>query len=128
LRQAGVEVAVVTAGQDGESVSARMRRLGINAFYEGDVSKSFALKDLRERYNLEWHEMGYLGDDWVDIIPLKLVGLPMAVANARPEAKALARYVTSASGGQGAVREVADWLLTLRGQYDDILTRWNTTT
>lgn len=126
LRQAGIEVAVITAGLDGPCVTKRMERLGITAFYEGNMNKQAALTELRERFGLEWHEMAFLGDDWVDLIPLALVGLPMAVANARPEVKDAARFVTRTPGGQGAVREVADWLLSVRNQKEAILALWST--
>ena len=126
LKQAGLKVAVVTAGQDGPCVESRMRRLKVDAFYEGDVSKRAALEDLRARFDLAWEEMAYLGDDWVDLIPLGLVGLPMAVRNARREVKACARYVTAACGGDGAVREAAEWLLACQGRLEAVLAEWAT--
>jgi hypothetical protein len=49
------------------------------------------------------------------------VGLPVAVANARPQVKARSVYVTRSTGGSGAVREVAEWLLELRGQTEAVL-------
>ena len=126
LKQAGLKVAVITAGCDGPCVESRMQRLKVDAFYEGDVSKQAALNDLRARFNLAWEEIAYLGDDWVDIIPLSLVGLPMAVRNARQEVKARAHYVTAACGGDGAVREVAEWLLACQGNLEAVFTGWVT--
>ena len=126
LKQAGIKVAVVTAGQDGPCVESRMRRLKVDAFYEGNVSKQAALNDLRARFDLAWEEMAYLGDDWVDLIPLALVGLPMAVCNAREEVKARAHYVTAACGGNGAVREAAEWLLACQGNLGTVLASWAT--
>lgn len=126
LKQAGFMVAVVTAGQDGPCVASRMQRLKVDAFYEGNVSKQFALQDLHDRFGLEWSEMAYLGDDWVDLIPLGMVGLPMAVRNARREVKARALYVTRSGGGEGAVREVAEWLLTCQGRFEAVLSLWAT--
>jgi 3-deoxy-D-manno-octulosonate 8-phosphate phosphatase (KDO 8-P phosphatase) len=55
---------------------------------------------------------------------LRRVGLPIAVANAVAEVKAVASYVTRASGGHGAVREVAEALLKARGMWPDILQRY----
>lgn len=126
LRQAGIEIAVITAGQDGPCVANRMKRLGIEAFYEGSLNKQVALTDIKTRFSVSWEQMAYLGDDWVDLIPLALVGLPMAVANARPEVKDAARFVTRTPGGQGAVREVADWLLACRNQHKALLALWAT--
>ena len=126
LKQAGLKVAVITAGLDGPCVESRMQRLRVDAFYEGDVSKQAALADLRARFDLAWEEMAYLGDDWVDLIPLGLVGLPMAVRNARQEVKARAHYVTAACGGDGAVREAAEWLLACQGRLETVLAKWMT--
>jgi 3-deoxy-D-manno-octulosonate 8-phosphate phosphatase (KDO 8-P phosphatase) len=124
LKQAGIKVAAVTAGRDGPCVASRMRRRQMDAVYGGDVSKLAALEDLRARFDLAWEEIAYLGDDWVDLIPLGLVGLPMAVRNARQEVKARAHYVTAACGGDGAVREVAEWLLACQGNLEAVLAKW----
>ena len=59
--------------------------------------------------------MAYLGDDFIDLDPLEVVGMPMAVANARPEVLRAARHVTALKGGEGAVREAVEWLLHARG-------------
>ena len=55
---------------------------------------------------------------------MKVVGLPISVSNARPEAKAHSVYVTEAAGGHGAVRELAEWLLELRGEKDAIFANY----
>jgi YrbI family 3-deoxy-D-manno-octulosonate 8-phosphate phosphatase len=62
--------------------------------------------------------MAFVGDDLADLPVLQRVGLPIAVANAREEIKRVARYVTEAPGGHGAVREVIDQLLHARGEWD----------
>jgi hypothetical protein len=95
-----------------------MRRLQVDAFYQGDVSKQAAMEDIHRRFGVDWREMAYVGDDRVDLVPMGMVGLPVAVANAREEVKARALYVTKAPGGEGAVREVVEWLLACRGQPD----------
>ena len=51
-------------------------------------------------------EVAYIGDDFTDVVVMRRVGLAMATANARPEVKRAAHYVTSAPGGEGAVREI----------------------
>ena len=65
-----------------------------------------------------------MGDDLADLPVLRQVALPIAVANAVAEVKAAAKVVTTASGGQGAVREVAELLLRARGEWQDILKRY----
>lgn len=126
LHQVGLKVAVVTAGEDGPCVTERIRRLKVDALYEGNVTKQAALEDLRRRFGVDWKEMAYMGDDWVDLVPLSLVGLPISVPNGRPEVRARALYITHVPGGSGAVREVAEWLLRCRGEYEAVLKAWST--
>jgi 3-deoxy-D-manno-octulosonate 8-phosphate phosphatase (KDO 8-P phosphatase) len=65
-----------------------------------------------------------VGDDLADVPVLRKVGVPIAVANAIDEVKALATYVTKAEGGKGAVREAVKWLLTQRGEWDAAMDRY----
>jgi 3-deoxy-D-manno-octulosonate 8-phosphate phosphatase (KDO 8-P phosphatase) len=71
--------------------------------------------------------MAYIGDDWVDAAPMSLVGLPMAVANARPEIQRMAAWTSSAYGGQGAVREALEFILTAQGKLDAMWRTWSET-
>lgn len=123
-QQAGICVAVIT-GLDSPAVAARVRDLGITDYYAGYLDKRACLEELRERYNLQWEQMAYLGDDWVDLSVMDMVGLPLAVANAQPEVKNIASYVTTAKGGQGAVREIIRHLLMAQGKYDAVLAAWS---
>jgi 3-deoxy-D-manno-octulosonate 8-phosphate phosphatase (KDO 8-P phosphatase) len=70
--------------------------------------------------------VAFVGDDLADLPVLRRVGLPIAVANAVADVKAVAAYVTRASGGHGAVREVIELLLRARGEWPDILERYFT--
>ncbi len=70
------------------------------------------------RLGIGWEEVAFVGDDLADIPVLRRVGLPIAVANAVPEVKALAAYTTVARGGEGAVREVIEQLFKAQGRWD----------
>lgn len=70
-----------------------------------------------ERKGLGWHEVAFVGDDIADIPLLRRVGLPIAVANAHASVFPHAKHVTRRNGGDGAVREVIDWIATLSGAY-----------
>jgi 3-deoxy-D-manno-octulosonate 8-phosphate phosphatase (KDO 8-P phosphatase) len=65
-----------------------------------------------------------VGDDLADLQVMRRVGLPIAVANAVAEIKAVARFVTRAPGGHGAVREAVEALLKARGVWSELLERY----
>ena len=120
---AGLEVAVIT-GLKSVSARARMDNLGVRHYVEGREDKLGPLDEIRRACGLEWRELAYVGDDWVDLAPLAEVGFPVAVVNAQPEVLAAALYVTELAGGRGAVREVIRFILTAQGRLDKALARW----
>ena len=123
-QQAGIDVAVIT-GLVSRAVELRVKDLGITDYFAGYLDKRACLEEIRRRHDLKWEQMAYLGDDWVDLSVMDMVGLPLAVANAQPEVKGIASYVTMAKGGQGAVREVIRHLLMAQGKYETILSAWS---
>lgn len=123
-QKAGIRVAVIT-GLESAAVEARVRDLGITDYFAGFLDKRACLEELKARHELQWEEMAYLGDDWVDLSVMDMVGLPLAVANAQPEVKNIASYVTTAKGGQGAVREIIRHLLMAQGKYEAVLAAWS---
>ena len=121
---AGIEIAVIT-GLDSPAVANRVRDLGITRYYAGFMDKRGCLEEIRGSLNAAWDEVAYLGDDWVDLSVMDMVGLPMAVFNAQPEVKAVAKFITTAHGGQGAVREVIRHLLMAQGKFEALLDAWS---
>jgi 3-deoxy-D-manno-octulosonate 8-phosphate phosphatase (KDO 8-P phosphatase) len=123
LRKRGVRVAVIT-GQDEPAVAARMRALRIEDYYPGCRDKTTRMAELMEKYGVGPEESAFVGDDWIDLPVFGMVALPIAVANAQPEVKAAARYVTEVGGGHGAVREVTRLLLHCRGELESLAALW----
>lgn len=121
--EAGLETAVITGRR---SIPARRRaeQLGVGDIRQGFFWKGEALDLLVQERRIRECEIAYLGDDILDIPVLERVGVPIAVANARPEVKAVAVYVTRAAGGDGALREAVEWLLELRGQKEKVIERF----
>ncbi|MGE0791458.1 MAG: HAD hydrolase family protein [Sandaracinaceae bacterium] len=114
LKDAGVMVEVVST-ETNPVVAARCAKLGV-ACHQA-VGDKGALIDamLRER-GLSPASVAFVGNDVNDLGALERVGLPIAVADAVPSVKGVARFVTSARGGHGAVREIADAILAHRAE------------
>lgn len=117
LLQAGIGVSVIT-GADSKSTASRLRTLGVTEHYRGQKNKSIAFDEILERSGVTKEHIAYMGDDWIDIQVMQMVALPIAVANAQPEVKAVAKLVTESAGGSGAIREVARFLLVMQGKLD----------
>lgn len=83
-----------------------------------------ALAALLTARGLDWTEVAFVGDDLADLSVMERVGLPIAVANATDEIKAVAKWTTMRSGGQGAVREVIEALLKARGEWATVVARY----
>ncbi len=122
----GFEVAVITkrksraAGGEG-ALAHRCRELGIKHLIQGASDKAAALGAVSEATGIEPSHMAYIGDDWPDLPAMRLVGLPIAVADATDEVKARAEFVTTQRGGQGAVREAIEAIIKAKGGYADAM-------
>ena len=110
---AGIGIGIIT-GRNDPCVLARMSQLGVTEFHAGFEAKLPKLESIRRKYGLKPEEMAYMGDDWIDLAPMRSVGMPIAVANAVAQVKKEARYITAARGGEGAVREAIEFLLNAR--------------
>lgn len=110
----GIEVAIVSAGTSG-SIPHRAKTLGIRRALSGVSDKLAAVKKLCRDLGCTLADAAHVGDDLNDVALLKAVGLPFSVADAAPEARAAARYVTRRRGGDGAVREICDLLAAASG-------------
>lgn len=112
-RQAGLVVGLVS-GRDVPQVRARAAELQLEEVHLGVRDKKSVLLEISARRNIPLEAISFIGDDLVDVPPMELCGLPCAVADAVPAARAAAAFVTEARGGYGAVREVVDLILASR--------------
>lgn len=112
LRAAGVPVMILSVELN-PVVAARAAKLGVEVAHGVSDKAARLLAWLAER-GLDPARVAYVGNDLRDIPCLELVGWPVAVADARPEVRAVARVVLTNAGGAGAVREVADLILAAR--------------
>ncbi|GIW72068.1 MAG: 3-deoxy-D-manno-octulosonate 8-phosphate phosphatase [Planctomycetota bacterium] len=120
LRRAGIETAILS-GRYARSVEHRAAELGIAEVHQGAKDKLAVFEQMRRRLGLEPQHCAYLGDDVLDVPLLRHVGLGVAPASARAEARAAAALVLATPGGRGALRELADRLLAAQGKLAPLL-------
>ncbi|MGP7818043.1 KdsC family phosphatase [Niallia sp. 01092] len=118
--QAGIKTAIIT-GRKSKAVLKRAEELKIDFVYEGIMDKLTILYEIIDQIGIDLEEVCYIGDDLNDIPILKTVGFPCAPQNAIDFVKKQAKLVTKASGGNGAVREMIDFLLKQQYSEEDLL-------
>ncbi len=120
LQKAGITPAVIT-GRDSVVLRTRLQALGIVHCHFGTEDKQPAAEVTLKELGLDWGAAAFMGDDWPDLPVMRRVAFSCAPANAHVEVKAVSTYVTQASGGGGAVRELCDLLLVASGRYATLL-------
>jgi 3-deoxy-D-manno-octulosonate 8-phosphate phosphatase (KDO 8-P phosphatase) len=113
VMNAGITVAIIS-GRKSAAVARRAAELGIRHVAQGVSDKIAALRSLAKSRRVKLEDCCCLGDDTPDVPVIEACGVGIAVADAHPDALAVADLVTQAAGGRGAVREVCDWLLAAR--------------
>jgi N-acylneuraminate cytidylyltransferase len=112
LKKAGMNI-VVLSTETNPVVVARCRKLGIECI-QGCDDKLTALQINVQRRSLRPAQIAYVGNDVNDLACMHWVGVPIAVPDALPEVRAASTLVTTCPGGEGAVREVTEWLMAAR--------------
>jgi 3-deoxy-D-manno-octulosonate 8-phosphate phosphatase (KDO 8-P phosphatase) len=125
-RRAGLKIGWVSA-RPSPATKLRADELKIHFLVQqGDrVSKTAAIETLLAQQKLGWHEVCFVGDDIVDLGPLKRAGLAVAVADGVAEARAAAHFTTKATGGRGAVREVIEMILRAQGIWEPFVAHYS---
>jgi 3-deoxy-D-manno-octulosonate 8-phosphate phosphatase (KDO 8-P phosphatase) len=116
--QASGGVAALISGRESRAVLARAKDLGVDSVTQGVSDKLPAYEAICREVGVADAEVSFIGDDLLDLPPMRRCGYPIAVANAVPQVKRAARYVTRRRGGEGAVAEaiarlMADKLLAV---------------
>jgi 3-deoxy-D-manno-octulosonate 8-phosphate phosphatase (KDO 8-P phosphatase) len=110
----GCNVCVISGGF-GRNLESRMQRLGIKYAYLGCMDKIAALNDFASRAGVDLQKTIYMGDDIPDLECMRRVGIPVAPADACAEVLEAAVYVSEYNGGAGAVRDVIEQVLRVKG-------------
>lgn len=110
-RRAGLSFALVS-GEGGALLDVIAAKLGITDVYPDCRDKAAAVRDFAGRHDLQLGEVCFMGDDLNDVPALRICGFAVASAGAHASALAAAAFVTARRGGEGAVRELVDYLTT----------------
>jgi 3-deoxy-D-manno-octulosonate 8-phosphate phosphatase (KDO 8-P phosphatase) len=122
-RLAGLKIGFVTK-RNSQVVAIRARDLKIDHVYQGQSNKVDALTKIMATEHCTLDEIAYVGDDIIDLPVMRKVGFAIATANARPQAKAAAHYITPNPGGQGAGRDAIDFILNAKGILDQTIEKY----
>lgn len=123
LSWCGIQTGVIS-GRVSPAAEERARQVRMTYVYQGHIEKIPILEEICAKSGIPLAEIAYAGDDLTDVVVMRRVGLAIATANARNEVKRAAHYVTTAAGGSGAVREVAELLLNAQGRWTELLKRY----
>ena len=119
----GIQTGVIS-GRVSPATEERCRQCGCTYIYQGHVEKIPIVEEILARSGFTREQVAYMGDDLTDVVVMRRVALAIAPANARPEVKRWANFVTQSVGGKGAVREVCELLLKTQGHWDDLLRKY----
>jgi len=122
-RKAGLKIAIITAERS-NVVTRRARQLKLDWVAQSARDKSKAFARCLTHFRLDPQEVCFIGDDLLDLPVLGQVGFSAAVADARPEVKRKAHFVTKTRGGRGAVRELIEFILKAQGHWGRIVQRY----
>lgn len=116
----GRRAAILTSKRSG-SIESRARMMGVDMLEQGQDDKLPGFMRILDRAKTTADRAAFVGDDLLDLVVMRRVGYPIAVANAVREVRQIARYVTVREGGHGAVREAVEHLLESQEDWDDAI-------
>jgi len=123
LIEAGITLCIAT-GRRSNALYTRCKNLGIEHIFDGLGDKAAILEPILYRTGVSAQQIAFMGDDLPDLALMKKVGFSIAVADAHKTVLKHADMVTSAKGGNGAVREVCEAILKAQGLWENILERF----
>jgi 3-deoxy-D-manno-octulosonate 8-phosphate phosphatase (KDO 8-P phosphatase) len=124
--RAGGDITLLS-GRASMATQCRAEQLNIKHVFQDCKQKLPVLKEFLDRLQIDPERVAYVGDDLLDIPGVRHVGFGVAVSNAVQELKDQADYITVRSGGQGAVREVVEYILKRAGKWDALMERYMVT-
>lgn len=123
LMQTGTAVGILS-GRSSPAVATRASELGIAHVLQGVEDKRAAFEALGARLGIAAPDIGFMGDEVIDLPVLRRCGFACAPAEAHERVRASAHYVARAPAGAGAAREVCEFVLQAQGRLDTALARY----
>ncbi len=119
----GIRTGVIS-GRNSPATVERAKQAKMTYVYQGHTEKIPIIEEIMADAKISSHEVAYIGDDLTDVVVFHRVGLAIAVANARPEVKQEAHWVTANVGGSGAVRDAVEMIFAAQGLWSEILSKY----
>jgi 3-deoxy-D-manno-octulosonate 8-phosphate phosphatase (KDO 8-P phosphatase) len=120
LHRAGLMSGIIS-GRISSALARRAQSLRVSYLWQGREDKREAFADTLVQARVSNEEVAFVGDDLTDLALMGQAGLAVAVADAAAEVREHAHYVTTANGGNGAIREVVELILKAQGRWDDLM-------
>jgi 3-deoxy-D-manno-octulosonate 8-phosphate phosphatase (KDO 8-P phosphatase) len=114
----GYHVGVISGANSKEYIK-RLKTLGINDIYLNSRTKKESITELVRKWNIDFRQVLYMGDDIPDFEVMKMVGLPACPSDADSEIKQVSVYISDKRGGEGCVRDVIEQTLRLHNNWMD---------
>lgn len=114
------KVAAIT-GRSKDIVANRLKELRIDYVIDKQKLKFHAYQEIKNHFKLDDRQIAFIGDDLIDLLPIKEAGLGCTVDNAVDIVKTHADYISTKSGGNGAVREIIDFIINTQGLNSKVL-------
>lgn len=112
---------VVLTGRECAATARRMSDLKVDHVFQNVRDKQSFLQTFMEDNHISKEQLGYIGDDLNDLLPMKLAGFKACPADSCEEIKEIADYVSTVNGGHGAVREIIEHVLRESGDWDSLV-------
>ena len=113
IQTIGVRIIIITASST-PSIEHRATALGVDKVYLGVEDKKRKIVEICAELGLSLDQVAHIGDDLNDIPVMNVVGFPITVADAMENVLEIAQFVTEKKGGEGAVREVCDLMISAK--------------
>lgn len=116
--QASGMILIVVTSRQCEATKRRMKELKVDYLFQGVKDKYSFLQDFFENERIRKEQVGYIGDDLNDLLPMRMAGYVACPKDACDEVRKSADYISDFKGGQGAVRDILAYVLKKRGQWE----------